>query len=626
MLVKKAEVIFISDFLEKSIDLIDEGLIVIDTQGKIKIYNREAAAIFGLDPRIGPGHKAAKINDGDIVIIADNALGRDDGNLSPEDLADLGANKEDFEENDAFILIGKRNGSKDKAFYKRTNLKTEILKIEKNILNKKVKVKIDFQKKLLEIKVNEEVYPFYYSIAAGNLVILDGSSGEVKFYQTRGYTARKEDIKSILNGKKYIKKGPQGKIPEVQGEHISNYHPDSRIVKILLETAKGINGGLKNEEAIINGVPTRCTINAIEDNKKVIGAMLKVNDIRELKTIIDERDKALNSINYLEKKLAKKEKKEEAFQKILGESDKLKADKNMAYRASESISNVLLLGESGTGKNLFAEAIHNASERKNENFVYINCASIPENLFESELFGYEKGSFTGALSSGKKGKLEIADGGSLFLDEIAELPLSLQAKFLHFLQNKKFTRVGGLEEKEVDVRFIFATNKDLEKLVKNNEFREDLFFRINVLPIYLPPLRERREDIPLLVNKLLTRISKKISKNVKKINSDAMEYLMNYEWKGNIRELENVLERAVNICDDNVISVNDFPQKVIEQNKNGQLVKVKGIGPLENTVEEAEKKLIKEVLNYTGGSRKKAIEILDIGKTSFYQRLKKYGL
>lgn len=625
-MIKKAVVIFISDFLEKSINLIDEGLIVIDSKDKIKIYNREAAAIFGIDPRIGPGHQEGKINDGDIVIIADNALGRDDGNLSPGDLAKLGAKKKDFKKNDAFILIGKKNAKSSEADYKCSNSKTKILKMEKKILNKKLKVKLDFEKKLLEIKIEDEVYPFYYSIAAGNLVILDRNSGEVKFYQTRGYTARKEDIKSILNGKKYIKKGPQGELPKVQGAHISNYHPDSRIIKMLLECAKGINKGLKSEEAIINGVPTRCTINAIEDDEKVIGAMLKVNDIRELKTIINERDKALNSINYLEKKLAKKEKKEEAFQKILGESDKLKAAKNMAYRASESISNVLLLGESGTGKNLFAEAIHNASERKNKNFVYINCASIPENLFESELFGYEKGSFTGALSSGKKGKLEIADGGSLFLDEIAELPISLQAKFLHFLQNKKFTRVGGLEEKEVDVKFIFATNKKLEKLIKNNEFREDLFFRINVLAINLPPLRERREDIPLLVNKLLTKISEKISKNVKKINPDVIEYLMNYEWKGNIRELENVLERAVNICDNNVISVNDLPQKVIEQNQNGQLVKINGIGTLESTVEEAEKKLIQEVLNYTNGSRKKAIEILNIGKTSFYQRLKKYEL
>ena len=618
--------IFISDFLKKSVDLIDEGLIVIDDKGKIKVYNREAAAIFGIDPRIGPGHESGKIKKGDIVLIADNALGRDDGDLAPEDLADLGAKRFDFEKGDAFVLIGKNDGKKEDAFYKITKYENEKLSIEQEILNRNIKVEINFDKKLLQIKVDDEFYPFYYSIAAGNLVILDGKTAKVKFYQTRGYTARKEDIRSILKGKKYIRKGPQGEVPKVYDKHISSYHSDSYIIKRLLEIAKGNENGIKNQEAIINGVPTRCTMTSIKENNEVIGAMLKVEDIRELKTIIAERDKALNSKKYLEKQLNKREQRDEAFKKILGASEKFEKAKKMAYKASESISNVLLLGESGTGKNLFAKAIHNASQRKKEEFVYINCASIPENLFESELFGYEKGSFTGALESGKEGKLEKADKGTLFLDEIAELPLSLQAKFLHFLQSRRYTRVGGLEEKEVDVRFIFATNKNLEKQVRKGEFREDLYFRINVLPIYLPPLRERREDIPLLVNKLLSRINKKLSKDIKDISSEAMKYLMSYEWKGNIRELENVLERAINICDNKKIRVNDLPAKIVNQTSQDQRVKVKGIGSLEKTVEEAEKELIQKVLNYTDGSRKKAIEILEIGKTSFYERLNKYDL
>mgnify|MGYP000415011310 CR=1 FL=1 len=618
--------IFISDFLKKSVDLIDEGLIVVDNTGKIKVYNREAAAIFGIDPRIGPGHESGKINKGDIVLIADNALGRDDGNLGPEDLAELGVESSDFEKDDSFILIGKKSGQKEEAYYKKTEYEKGLLSMEKKILNRNIKVEINFEKKLLQIKVDEKNYPFYYSIAAGNLVILNGKTGKVKFYQTRGYTARKEDIRSILKEKKYIRKGPQGEVPKIFDKHISSYHPDSHIIKRLLEIAKGEENGIKNQEAIINGVPTRCTMTSITEKDKVIGAMLKVEDIRELKTIIAERDKALNSKNYLENQLNKREQRDEAFKKILGASEKFEKAKKMAYKASESISNVLLLGESGTGKNLFAKAIHDASQRKNEEFVYINCASIPENLFESELFGYEKGSFTGALDSGKEGKLEKANKGTLFLDEIAELPLSLQAKFLHFLQSRKYTRVGGLEEKEVDVRFVFATNKDLENQVRKGEFREDLYFRINVLPIYLPPLRERREDIPLLVNKLLSRINKKLSKNIKEISSEAMKYLMSYEWKGNIRELENVLERAINICDNELIRVDDLPSKVIKQFSQDQRVKIQGIGSLEKTVEEAEKELIKKVLEYTDGSRKKAIKILGIGKTSFYERLKKYNL
>lgn len=498
--------------------------------------------------------------------------------------------------------------------------------MEKTINDKKIKTEIDFSDKLLQIIVDNTAYPFYYSIAAGNMVILDGETAELKFYQTRGYTARKEDIKSILNGKQYIRKGPQGAVPEIYDKHIFSYHSNSYIIKKLLEVAEGKAKGIKNQESIINGVPTRCTITSMKEAEKAIGAMLKVEDIRELKTIIRERDKALNSIDYLEEKLHKKEQKDEAFKKILGISEKFWAAKNMAYKASESISNVLLLGESGTGKNIFAKAIHNAGTKKDGPFVYINCASIPENLFESELFGYEKGSFTGALSSGKIGKLEKADEGTLFLDEIAELTPSLQAKFLHFLQSRTYTRVGGLEEREVDVRYIFATNRDLEKLVEKGEFREDLYFRINVLPIFLPPLRERKEDIPLLVNKLLSRVTKKIGKKEKKLGSETMKYLMAYEWKGNIRELENVLERAANICEGNTITVDDLPQKIVDRSVSGQLVEVQGIGRLDEAIAQTERELIKEVLKYTGGSRKKAIEILDIGKTKFYERMKEYNL
>ena len=618
--------IFIADFLKKSIDLIDEGLIVIDNNGKIKLYNREAAAIFGIDPRIGPGHKSGKIRKDDIVLIADNSLGEDDGNLEPKDLADLGAKEADFKRGSSFILIGRKGINEGEAFYKTTKYENGSLSMKKEILNRNIKVEINFGQKLLQISVDNQKYPFYYSIAAGNLVILDAKTAEVKFYQTRGYTARQEDIKSILTQKKYIRKGPQGEVPQIYDKHIYSYHSDSYIIKRLLKMAEGKKNDIKNQEAIINGVPTRCTMTSIKENDKVIGAMLKVEDIRELKTIIEERDKALNSKKYLEKQLDKREQRDEAFNKILGASEKFEKAKKMAYRASESISNVLLLGESGTGKNLFAKAIHDASQRQKEEFVYINCASIPENLFESELFGYEKGSFTGALDSGKEGKLAKADRGTLFLDEIAELPISLQAKFLHFLQSKKYTRVGGLDEKTVDVRFIFATNQNLEKRIRNGEFREDLYFRINVLPICLPPLRERKEDIPLLVNKLIGRINKKLSKNINKINSEAMQYLMTYKWQGNIRELENVLERAINICDNGKISVNDLPTKVIKQDSEAKRVKIQGIGSLEKTVEETEKELIKKVLKYTEGSRKKAIDILEIGKTSFYDKLNKYNI
>ena len=615
-----------SDFLKRSIDLIDEGLIVIDSRGKIKVYNREAATIFGIDPRIGPGHKAGKIKDRDIVILADNCLGKDDGNLSPADLKALGVDSKEIDRGESLVLIGKKDAPPGTAYYKSSGKRDETLVLQKQIEGLDLKAEINFEDKLLNIEIDQESYPFYYSFAAGNIVIIDPEASKVKFYQARGYTARKEDVRSILKGKKYISKGPRGQKPDLIDKHISSYHPDAEIINRLLDVANQKGEEIKNRESIINGVPTRCTITSIKKDGDVIGAMLKVEDIRELKYVIEERDKALNSIQYLETRLQHREKQSKSFENLLGISEKFNEAKQMAYKASESISNVLLLGPSGTGKNMFARAIHKASARQDGPFVYINCASIPENLFESELFGYEKGSFTGALSTGKMGKLEKADKGTLFLDEIAELPLSLQAKLLHFLQSRTFTRVGGLEEKEVDVRLIFATNRDLEKMVKEERFREDLYFRINVLPIILPALRERREDIPILARTLIIRICKKIGKKPKKISPEALEFLIAYDWKGNIRELENVLERAVNIGEGEMVRPEDLPQKIINNKVSSELVDILRVGPLRDAVYQTEEKIIRKALEYTGGSRKKAIKLLGIGKTAFYDKLKKYDI
>ncbi len=614
------------NYYQHIIDLVDEGLIAIDRQGKIKIYNEEAANIFGIDPRLGPGHDSGRLTKGDIVIIADNHLGRDDGGLTPGDLEKIGVGKEQVKKGQALVVIGKKGAEPGTAVISTANSRDKPLLIKEKLNNLNIEARISFGDKLLNIKINEDNYPFYYSFAAGHMVILDGEHHNLKFYQARGYTARKEGIKELLQGREFISKGPRGEKPEIYDKHISIFHPDSRIIKRLLDIANKQAESIKNEESIINGVPTRCAIVPIKEDREVQGALLKVEDIRELKTVIKERDKALSSIQYLENQLQARERKDKAFSGVLGVSKKFEDALQMAYKASETISNVLLLGESGTGKNLLARAIHQASKRREGPLIYINCASIPENLFESELFGYEKGSFTGALASGKKGKLAEADGGTLFLDEIAELPLSLQAKFLHFLQDRTYTRVGGIEEQKVDVRFIFATNRDLVKLVEEGKFREDLFFRINVMPIELPPLRERREDIPLLAQNLITKICNKIAKRPKKIGAQAMEYLIAHTWKGNIRELENVLERAVNICEEDIIKPEHLPAQIINSKIRGELVRVRGVGPLKKAVQQTEKQLIQKALEKTGGSRKKAIKKLDIGKTTFYSKLKKYNI
>lgn len=227
-------------------------------------------------------------------------------------------------------------------------------------------------------------------------------------------------------------------------------------------------------------------------------------------------------------------------------------------KASETISTVLIRGESGTGKELIAKAIHSNSDRSNKPFVKVNCASIPENLLESELFGHEKGAFTGAIQS-KPGKFAIADTGTIFLDEIGDMPVSMQVKLLRVLQEREIESVGGITSRKIDVRVIAATNRDLEKMIKDGSFREDLYYRLNVLSINPPPLRDRKEDIPDLVEHFINKLNKKLNKTILGIKQDALDLLIDYSWPGNIRELENIMERAINLCDGDYIDSSYMP-------------------------------------------------------------------
>ncbi|MGI6258078.1 MAG: sigma-54-dependent Fis family transcriptional regulator, partial [Anaerovoracaceae bacterium] len=252
------------------------------------------------------------------------------------------------------------------------------------------------------------------------------------------------------------------------------------------------------------------------------------------------------------------------FSSILGISPAMQAAKGIAEMAARSTSNVLILGESGTGKELFAQAIHNASDRSNGPFIAINCGSLPKGLIESELFGYEAGSFTGANKDGNPGKFELANGGTLFLDEIGDMPLSLQTTLLRVLQTREIVRIGGKSKKAIDVRIIAATNVDLLESVSKNEFRDDLYYRLNVLSIDIPPLNKRKEDLDSMVEFFLSSHSEKLNKGVKSISADAMEILRDYHWPGNVRELENVIERAINLCEGDIIRPEDFPPALTE--------------------------------------------------------------
>ncbi len=309
---------------------------------------------------------------------------------------------------------------------------------------------------------------------------------------------------------------------------------------------------------------------------------------------------------------------------IIGESAPIQAVKEKALLAAKTTATILINGESGTGKEVIAYFIHQSSHRANKPFIKVNCASIPPDLFESELFGYEYGAFTGARTKGKPGKFEMAHGGTILLDEIGELPLPMQAKLLRVLQERTVDRLGGTKTIPVDFRLIAATNRDLNELIKEDRFRIDLYFRINVFNIQAPCLRQIREDIPLIANHLLSHLKSEISWGPSGISQEAMALLKRYSWPGNVRELRNVMEKASIIAKGDLISPEDLPDQVCHCIDAGcESIDYPLGGSLKQILEETERKVIENVLRSAHGNKTKAAEILGIHRTSLYEKLNK---
>ncbi len=355
-----------------------------------------------------------------------------------------------------------------------------------------------------------------------------------------------------------------------------------------------------------------------EDNRTltIVGAMiariarLKQESIEEIELLKQKNDE-------LEKKLLGSNK----AMNMVGNSGKMRDVYELVEMVSKTNSTVLIRGESGIGKELVADALHHSSARKNKNFVKVNCSALPDTLIESELFGHEKGAFTGADSL-RKGRFELADNGTIFLDEIGDIPLSTQVKILRILQQREFERIGGTKTIKTDVRIIAATNRNLEEMIEAGEFREDLYYRINVFPIFIPPLRERRNDIPLLVDHFIEKFNRENAAGIKRITTSALNMLMVYSWPGNIRELENCIERACILSTDNVIHSYSLPPSL--QTADSTNTRIKGGMPY--TLEQVEKQLIREALTSSNGNIVKAAESLQITERMLGTRLKKYSI
>lgn len=338
---------------------------------------------------------------------------------------------------------------------------------------------------------------------------------------------------------------------ELIGRHISKLMPGSPAIKVL-ETGRGYT---ENEEIFkVDGGQHHfiVTVKPYSSGDEIEGIVVSFRDIEEAQKLV---------YNFNTRTI------KNTVDDIIGTSEKIMVAKKQALITARGNSTVLITGESGTGKEMFAKAIHYASARGDNPFITVNCGAIPENLLESELFGYEKGAFTGANEKGKVGKFELADGGTIFLDEIGDMPLHLQVKILHVLQNMRFEKVGGSRSIIVDVRVIAATNKDLEKMIAEGTFREDLYYRLSVIPLSIPPLRERKADIRMLMYHFLKKYNTFMNRKIEGFSDEVEELYMNYDWPGNVRELENAVEYGTNMAFGKVIDIEDVPVRILKKKK-----------------------------------------------------------
>ncbi|MCX8110623.1 MAG: sigma 54-interacting transcriptional regulator [Syntrophorhabdaceae bacterium] len=405
------------------------------------------------------------------------------------------------------------------------------------------------------------------------------------------------------------------------GKHVTEVIENTRMHHVIKSGKPEINvtQRIMGQDMVVQRIP-------IKKNGTIIGALGQVmfKDVSDVRKLANKLCLLESKVKLYEEELISLRSKRYTFDSIVGVSQSLNNLKQIAQKAATTNFPVLITGESGTGKEMFAQAIHNESTRRLQTLVRINCAAIPKELLESELFGYEKGAFTGAHPNGKLGKLELANNGTVFLDEIGDLPFEMQPKLLRVLEDKEFERVGGTIPVRTEFRIIAASNQNLEDMIHEGRFRKDLFYRLNVIRLHIPPLRERREDIIPIAEKLLKKISDELSIPDLRLEQDACDALIQYDWPGNTRELSNVLERVVSsYIEGNTIRLQDLPPHIQSKVK---LSKDYSNGGLKDIHANAEIEAIQNALRTAKNNKSRAAELLGIHRTLLYKKMKKYNI
>jgi len=462
------------------------------------------------------------------------------------------------------------------------------------------------------------------NLVRGIIFLINSEDGDIRIEMAHGISEETTRLIRYLPGEgivgRVIQNGEPAVVPRISEEPLFLDKTHSRRVSDGLDYSF-ICVPIKKENRVVGAISAdrpfegRTSLEKGEKLLSVVAAMV-ANHVINIETIRIEKEQLKTENIRLKSELENRY----SFDNFIGNSNKMREVLQMISQVSSSSATVLIRGESGTGKELVANSIHYNSERNKKPFIKINCAAIPENLIESELFGHEKGSFTGA-SSLKKGKFEIADQGTIFMDEIGNMSLSAQVKLLRVLQEKEFERVGGYRPIKIDVRIVAATNSNLEEMVRQGRFRDDLYFRLNVFPIYLPSLRMRKTDIILLADHFLEKYSRLHKKDIKRITTPAIDMMMEYHWPGNVRELENCMERAAILCNEGAIHSYHLPPTLQTGTKTKTLPQ-----SLEESVARLEKEVLMDALKNAKGNINKAAKLIRITVRKFSYKAERYGI
>ena len=565
---------FGNDYLNEILDSIHNGVMVVNRQGLIVVINKAAAELVNYPQEKALGTRV------DIVVPNTKLL----------DIMDTGK-----AEYNCHLEIASRVVISNRSPIRKGDVVIGAVGIFQDVSDfEAISEQLDIVK-----EINKELDAIIESLDDG-IVVADRSGFILKanhaYQQMTGITAEEFVGKHVRDLVK------QGYIGRSVTEMVVERNSPVTIVDVR-----------NSKELLLTGNPV---YNDKGELVRVVTAIRDVTQLNSLKEQLAETEEIKNRY-YLELEHLRSQ---QPFRKIITNNPEMRQKLDLAFHVAHVDSTVLILGESGVGKELIAQLIHRASKRSKEPFIKINCGAIPTNLLESEFFGYEPGAFTGALREGKPGLFELAQGGTLFLDEVGEIPLDLQVKILRTLQDKEITRVGGKKNINLDVRIVAATNRDLEKMMQENTFREDLYYRLNVVPIVLPPLRNRKEDILPLINDFLAKFQLQYGYQ-KWIHPDVMERLLNYDWPGNIRELENTIERLVVTSRGECILPENLAGIPAASADPGKQLKTS----LKRTLESSEKKIIADVYRNVKSTRKAAV-LLGISQSSLVKKLNKYSI